>query len=984
MRRSLIRLLPLLLLILGISIPVGSALAAVCSIESEDCLFVASNATSDAPWGELVLLDTNFDAVEFFAPVRNYASSPNRLYSNGYGTTPYDSLGVKYVFDDVCSVTELYVTTSNPPGSNPARMVVGLYIGGSWTVFENRFQGAGAGEWTFSIDTAEVEAIGVQFVNPSPEIQSLSITGTCEGGGGPGAGLTFPLAGEDAHEQWGTYDLQYVQDNDPEIEDGVEISEYPNTVYSFSNKAEADVHAVADGTVISITPYSGLDCAYAALVFRSLRNCRVIIPAFITQETSYFVFNIELINLSIVVVEDAEDPDVTYTYWLADAEVSVGDEVVAGCVLGKTIQLKNPTNFVIPGLDLGAGLNLGSSGDAGLSVNIGGSIEFRSLLVDAGVTTVVAKVDGEPVQLYPLLSEEPDGANCAASVLTNCILDNAELKAARNGLIIDDWSTSGATAIDGGGVHIQNGGSITQFNIAILPDESYTMSVLARVTTPIDSFYPLRLEVGSASTTVNITEGDYQLMTWALGPREVSVLDHIGVYNQTNTPFNSEFPVEVDIKYICFAPLSANVAPGSCYFANHQFTADGQGWVSTGNVQFAGGQATMGDAAVIEQGVLLLPDGDTPVNYTVSALVRLSATNQFTGQSGKEIQMVYRFPETESYVELGLIDSVLVQAEGLNTYDGLVNVEHVYRLSATFEIAEGTEGLFSFGLLVTDPDYYLRGLRIDQLCLTPETDDGSFPGQGGGGGFTPPFIERCGIVPTPTDNNVSSWTYFHWKNLERFFNCTLMIKLNQMAETIDTAWKTTRLFMRWCVVLVNRVGDWMTTLLWWLGGHFRNIALGQVTTVYESGGGTCSDLFCVLEALITGLLTPIQSIVDALLSIVGGVVGLLLDIVSGLVSLLVALIIQLIGFLQLGQSLLGSVVTAYNSATPVAVAGIPQCSLDPRSSAFCMGIWILDNTIFSGTGAAIIPILVGILSIHLLLWVVGELKRTVTSVGGVT
>jgi hypothetical protein len=163
----------------------------------------------------------------------------------------------------------------------------------------------------------------------------------------------------------------------------------------------------------------------------------------------------------------------------------------------------------------------------------------------------------------------------------------------------------------------------------------------------------------------------------------------------------------------------------------------------------------------------------------------------------------------------------------------------------------------------------------------------------------------------------------------------------------------------------------------WLDGQFRNIAIGQVTTVYQTGGGQCSDLFCVLQTLINGLVTPLNSIVNTILAILGGIAGLFLSIISGLIALMIAYVTELLRLLQLGQQLLATLLAAYNNSTPVAIPGLPSCSLDPRSSAFCMGIWVLDNTIFSGTGAAIIPMLTGILSIHLLIWAVAELKRTV-------
>lgn len=982
MRRSLFRLLPILsLLLLSVVIPAGFVAA---QGDEWECLY--DFTVESEPHGSGMGV--------------NYAPAYGR-WDDGLGwAAPYfagfNQLDGEYTFHlgDYYNVTGVTVTVNS---YGAASLWVGF--GGSQALSAD-----GLTTWTIGVDGSPRLSFapftllhdtgtqgGVNVVDMYIHLQSFLITGTgtappdCEEEpGGPGGDLTMPLASEDQEEDWGLFDLQSVQDGDDDIEEEFLISDLPYTVYGFSQTSDAKVSSVTNGTVIDVQPHSGNQCFGASESLQPGINCSVFVPAFLTEDDVAIGFNVEVVDSWIVTIEDAEDPDVTYSYLVADVEVSIGDAVVAGCVLGRTLRLKPiPVGTLSYFPDK---IRLAEDPPAGVDVNgqIGDS--FTSYASGGGVTTVVAKLEGEPVSLYPFLSVDPDESSCAESTLTNCTLDNPDLQS--DGVFIEGWNTVQATSIDGGGVHLGPSGSIYQQNVTIRGDISYTLTVLARVTTPIDSFYPLKMQVGSEVTTQNISEGKYQRLTWTFSPMGITDLPLVGVFNETDFVFNSEVPVEVDIFYICLSPDTASVSPGACVFVNNSFDAGGTGWIDAGNVSYSSGQATLGDGAIIDHAtaIILHPiDDENPASYTIVAVVRLNASAAYTGQSLKQVEIKYRYPESpDVFNSLGIIDSTLVDAEGRNLYDGTVNTEHAYVFSDTFEIDASTSGLFSFGVLVTDTEGYIQGLRIDSLCLKANTDDGSFPGFPGDGGFDPPFIENCSIVPTPIDNNISSWTFYHWKNLSRFFNCTLMIVLNDMAETIDTAWKTTRLFMRWCVVLVNRVGDWFTTLLWWLGGHFRNIAIGQVTTVYESGGGTCSDLFCVLEALITGLLTPIQSIVDAFLSILGGVAGLLLDIVGGLVSLLVALITQLLGFLQLGQQLLGSVVTAYNNATPVAVEGIPQCSIDPRSSAFCMGIWILDNTIFSGTGTAIIPVLVGILSIHLLIWVVGEFKRTVTSVGGVT
>jgi len=968
----------LLLAVLSLSISLPSNVTrADARCGSDPTCILLMNSTVGG-FGDLTVLSTNFDTEHFFAPAILSVTSGG-ISSNGYGFTPYDSLGAEYHFETTCTVTNISVSTTNT-GAQPMRMAFGVKVAGSWSVIYEQLEASGSGSWFIDTSVDNVTDVGIQLTSSAQTIVQIAAFGSCGGGGGGGlpGGLTFPLASSDLHEQWGTYDMQSVMDADPDVD-----STYPDTVYSFSNSPDAKVSAVAAGTVTQITPYTGADCDGAFIIFQTLRRCRVFIPQYITQEATAFVFNIELINISLVTVTYAEDENVTFTYWVADAVVAVGDQVVAGCVLGKTIQLKNPTNFELASITAGlsGGADASSSASAGLSASFSfsGTFDIRTLLVDAGVTTVVAREAGERIPLLPFLSEEPNKANCRSSTVTNCTLTNPQLKLSSSLGYVEGWNTFSATPITGGGLHLGYGGSMNQIDVVIDPDIDYNLSILARVTTPIDGQYPLKVAVNSATTTLNFTDAsNYQLKVWNLSPREVSTIT-LSINNEVANPSFYEIPPEIDILYVCFAPATATVSPGACYFPNYNFDADGQGWTSTGSVSFAAGQAIMGDGSIMGySGAQLLTNTDSsPATYHLTALVRLNSSLSYTGQSGKSVELKYRFPDSGSFVSLGVIDSALVETEGKNAYDGAVNFEHVYTLTDDIVISTNTQSAFDFGVLVTDGDSYLKGLRVDSLCLTSSTDDGSFPGQTGGG-FDPPLIPRCGVVPIPIDNNVSSWTFYHWKNLERFFDCTLMIKVNQIAQTVYDAWRTTRLFLRWVIVSVNRAGDWLTTVFWWLNGSFRNVAVGQVTTIYEGGSGQCSDIFCVLSSLISGVISPI---VNTITSILGQAANLLFGTLTALLSLIVGILNQLFGIIQTAQGILASLLSAYNSATPATIPGLPTCGIDPKSSPFCMAIWILDNTIFSGTGAAIIPALVALFSIHLLIWVVAEVRSTILTIG---
>src|SRR6185369_3285857 len=195
---------------------------------------------------------------------------------------------------------------------------------------------------------------------------------------------------------------------------------------------------------------------------------------------------------------------------------------------------------------------------------------------------------------------------------------------------------------------------------------------------------------------------------------------------------------------------TASTAPGSCYFANSEFDADGSGWEVSATT-FNTGQAFMRDGSTLSQVVTLKPDDvDTSHFYTIRAVARLLATGSYTGQIGKSVTLNYTYPVLADPVAVGTIDSAAVAANGLNPVSGDVIFDYPYTLETTIEISEDTDSAFTFDVVVEDEDDFIQGMRIDSVCIDP-AGDGSFPGQTGGGGFTPPMILGCSVVPLPIE-----------------------------------------------------------------------------------------------------------------------------------------------------------------------------------------------------------------------------------------
>lgn len=795
-------------------------------------------------------------------------------------------------------------------------------------------------------------------------------------GDAPG-GLTRPLGAADEHPDWGIFDYTYANEINEVYSEG-------DTVLAFSTTFGASVAAVSAGTVVSVVPYTPADCAGFLLIgmmsfdLGNLRWCNVAVPGAINGNGWNAMFALEMINNWRVIVQDAVDPGIFYQYIVTNPTVAVGDEVVAGCVIGQTIQVKTlPFGIIQIGVTIAETLGLT------------GGLGFLSPETQAGVTFVTmyefSEDDIEVVRLYPSLTIPPNLTNCRDELLSGCANENPSLPT------LDYYNyTPGVSVVPGGGVIIPVDDQIYQQAINIDPEVTYSLNVQARALTVAggdDEINRLRLTLGQGegqeTATFNITGGwnTYTLTPAGAGWIYNTNLTDISVRNGGG--LIRSLSADIEVRYVCLAPVTASTAPGSCYFANHEFDLDATGWIISAT-SFASGQAYMVHDATISQDVRLLPGDDGPHTYTIKAVGRLLATSAYTGQVGKEVALEYKYPSAGSFTEVGVIDSAAVIANGLSPVNGAVVLEYPYTLSTTVEITEETDSSFIFRVQVTDIDNYITGMRLDSVCINPG-GDGVFPGQPGDGGYDPPFIPGCSVVPVPIEGSVAAWTFYHWSQLKRFFYCDLMKLLNNWFKLFDSFRRTMLGVARYWIALVHYISDWIGNVFRWLDGHFRNIAVGQVTIVNQGGGG--AGIWDVLLAIINGILSPLLNIAtklfDLLVVLVGTAAAILLAALVGIIALGVLFIAQILSLLTIGKDLLLVLINAFNATATVVPPVLPACQLDPQQHPLCVGFWVLENTIFSGTGAWLIPVIVSIGSIHLILWIVGEVKRTIMQMGRV-
>jgi hypothetical protein len=235
----------------------------------------------------------------------------------------------------------------------------------------------------------------------------------------------------------------------------------------------------------------------------------------------------------------------------------------------------------------------------------------------------------------------------------------------------------------------------------------------------------------------------------------------------------------------------------------------------------------------------------------------------------------------------------------------------------------------------------------------------------------------------PTNSDVGAWTAWHWHNLNRFYTCTLMTFLNQQYKFFQETARTILLTTRWFMSSITYSAGWFgSDLIPWMNGHFGNIAVGQVTNITQTGNAGFWDfLIAIVNQVLGPIVQALQQIVTALLGIVGQGAELLFLIIRTLFGLGLQVIALLISTFLIGQDALITVISAFNAVPLAPLDNLPQCGFNPQSHPFCVALWILENTIFSGPGALIIPLLVAIGALHLLIWVVAEYQRLIRRIG---
>lgn len=907
--------------------------------------------------------DFTEDSFDWFAVTGSYVPGVGWQTANVGGASEALQVGINADGATITSVTMIWSFDMTPDREN------GWIRYGS---VDDTFDGTSPRTKT---ETATASVISLALGNGAAPPFNTNATGTLTDVTVTGEGeIPFEACDDEPSPDWIRplllEDELYVWDNPTAFEAifGAPVGDVGNfiapvtqyRVYAQSAEPGAPVLAATDGTVIDIQPYAGDMCSIWGAILTLATDCWFAVPGS-SPVFELFYFPIDD-HIQQITVEIAGGNQLRYLVYNANRYVDWGQDIQAGCAIGETIEARESpvsevvnklANIIANYIGFGSGLIAGAGGGFGMTF-----LEERN---------PAETFQMEPLE-HKLIEYNESGYPCnTAPEFKDCLILDSDLT---NGPT--KWTRYGDVTDTDAGLFMPPQSYIQQ--VVNLPDSinfflrvGLYFNLLDLVTNPGSTTREVTFRVGSFETTQIVPVDDsYQEFSIEVpepDPDPGGLGYSVRIAN--TGPMSSG---SIVVAAACLTATDHELNPRACYFQNPEFDST-QGWVTT-NVQQGNGFIILGNADAILQEVTLDPnEDDSPRTYRLEVDARpIAAPGATLDTNAGSATLYYSWDGVET---IGTLDLQW----NLPGNPGFPDAYQTF--SVDIEVAEHTSQDFTIYTGIVDNATV--NIAISRACISTDTDTPE------GGGIGGPFHTTCNTIPVPTEDSIGLWTMYHWRNLDKFFTCKLMVLLNKWFKLFDEFRRTMLLVARWWIAMANKAANWLASLLYWLNGQFRNIAVGQVTIVNQGGGG--AGIWDVLLAIINGILSPLLNIAtklfDLLVVLVGTAAAILLAALVGIIALGVLFIAQILSLLTIGKDLLLVLINAFNATATVVPPVLPACQLDPQQHPLCVGFWVLENTIFSGTGAWLIPVIVSIGSIHLILWIVAEVKRTIMQMGRV-
>lgn len=754
---------------------------------------------------------------------------------------------------------------------------------------------------------------------------------------------------------------------DPLI-DRVAVMSTPNMAYQTSVEAYQPVHASAAGFVVEKRQITASDCFDMTIGLTDVvegtaepfpppglpGTCVFEIPNWANplDDRGMFVYSqVDEIYLIRIELEDVGE----LRYLVTNPRVAQGQDIRDGCVMGETFPIVGwyeATTLSSWFFRLIRDIDQASNQwvHPGYTTFIQQAASQRTLEAPRGALlmgyTTVPLGPENPDYLYgpynqiELVNYSDPGNSCdTTSNFLDCVSGNPQFF--REGEYWINGNPSVPPFWTNPGVILEPGGRIVLPNLQLDPDTAYGASAqVEQLVENVASNGRIKITIGQSSYTqvVSGSMSTVRLEAQTHTPT-VGVLYDIAIENVGEN--------DLKVHNFCLTEGEAEIAT-KCMFTNRSFDMGLSGWTTGGAVVSTSqpGAVELEHGDTISQNIPLWTSDDlSPHTYTVEIEARIPIS------TGGQIVMNWGSSTTAPITVIPLI--------GFET-------TAIYTQELTVE----TTGIETFTITAYIPnqvDTPVTGsLTIFRVCIL-----GPYPDLGGGGGVIDE-PEGCGAIAYPESPDVQEVLQWHWYQIDRFNRCTFIPRLNDVYKAITKGFnQLADQFKFWQQVLYS-FSHWMEARLFpWLAGYLSNIAPG---TIIVDNGGECNDLFCFLTSLIDSVIGPIVRLFTDLIQ---QAANLLFSVIGGLLNVFVTLISQLFTLLQVVLQVFFGLVQQFIEAEPIPLPGMPDCAASPTDGV-CVVWWVADNTIFSGPGAAIIPLIVSILYIEYALWVIAEIKGIIT------
>jgi len=699
-----------------------------------------------------------------------------------------------------------------------------------------------------------------------------------------------------------------------------QITEHPTSgiddvgLVTRANDPLTNIHAIVDGTVSAIDELEPSDCN-DFFYGNDWSSGSFACPAVWSDSV---LMDIDTVDAQIVHI--LSDSGVLYKQMVnnADNYVTMGQTVTAGCWIGRAV----------------------------VAQDVQGNIQNITAtwsMEDDGITYSTVSINEIPIAPEPPESNAcntPDG-------YTQCLGDYNVRDSSK-------WNATGTVQNNlSGGVVLFPGSSIAgTFNLDSTREPKLT---IGQWNTPSQ----VTLQLGQTTLTTTFQYGKAGIDASTHSP-DAGSLYTVKITNSGQTMFGLDYICVEHTKDDAGDPIPDEPTtpdPGdpippdnnpadvdTCAFFNHAFNYGSESWTISAGVEPTTGGLNVPDNETISQSVTITETSTLSIIASLWTFNNFAFTETLTRRFELEYDTGsgYTVIDNPTLGEFALNNNVMVYQASVASFSGDITIKA--------DLVGAQTGV--------------RGITIQSVCLN--ADDTVLPTADDVTGI---FEAQCDQqIPTATGEDLFTWIPWLWSHLNKFFQCDLMIILNEMYRISVDFFNLFGWVSRYGMGLADMSIDWFgQQFVPWLDGHLSNIAVAAGG--FDEVSPECDLFFCTIYEGF--------DLIGSLIELVEGLLGAFLEFIQGMIDFGLQVLNAIFNILNSFRAFFDAVISAYLQAEPADFPFLPTCSINRKSSGFCILLWILENTVLSGSGALFIPLLISYGGIMWLLWAIIEIKKVV-------